>query len=118
MNAPPLRTDELRAVIRQKGFCVKVLAVHVGWGVRTLERRFQEQLRTTPKAWITHERMSFAPSLLAEGHSNKEVASSLRYTREQNFCRDFKRYFGCAPQEFTRREGLGFSLSRFDKELS
>jgi len=68
--------------------------------MRTLERRFGEQFRTTPKAWIMRERMSLAPPLLAEGLSNKQVAAFLSYTCESNFCRDFKRYFGCAPQEF------------------
>jgi len=95
-------TDELRAVIIQKGFRVKAIAVHVGLDVRTLERRFGEQFHTTPKAWIMRERMGFAPPLLAEGLSNKQVAASLSYTCESNFCRDFKRYFGRAPQEFAR----------------
>ena len=100
MRAHLARTDELRIVIRQKGFRVKALAVHVGLDMRTLERRFGEQFRTTPKAWIMRERMSLAPPLLAEGLSNKQVAAFLSYTCESNFCRDFKRYFGCAPQEF------------------
>jgi AraC-like DNA-binding protein len=95
------RAEELRIVIRQKGFRVKALAVHVGLDMRTLERHFGEQFRTTPKAWIMRERMRFAPPLLAEGLSNKEVAAFLSYTCASNFCRDFKRYFGCAPQEFT-----------------
>jgi AraC-like DNA-binding protein len=102
VSARSLQTEELGVIIRQKGFTVKVLAVHVGLGVRTLERRFREQFRMTPKAWIIHERMGFAPSLLARGLSNKQVASSLKYTSESNFCRDFKRHFGRPPQEFAR----------------
>ncbi len=86
---------------------MKVLAVHSGLGVRTLERRFSEQYRTTPKAWIMHERMSVAPPLLAEGLSNKEVAASLNYTCESNFCRDFKRYFGCTPKRFAHKQVSG-----------
>jgi len=81
---------------------VKALAVHLGLEVRTLERRFGEQFRTTPKAWMMRERMGLALPLLAEGCSNKQVAASLSYTCESNFCRDFKRHFGCAPQEFAR----------------
>ena len=100
VSATLLSADELRVVIRQKGYSVKVLAVHVGLGVRTLERRFDRQFKITPKAWIIRERMSFAPGLLAEGLSNKQVAASLSYTCESNFCRDFKRCYGCAPQEF------------------
>jgi len=113
-----LRPDELRGIIRQKGFRVKALAVHVGLDVRTLERRFVEQFRTTPKAWIMRQRMSFALPLLTEGLSNKQVAASLSYTCESNFCRDFKRYFGRAPQKFARISGLFPLVSHFDKELS
>lgn len=102
MSAQHLKPDELRIIIRQKGFSVKVLAVQIGLDVRTLERRFGEQFRTTPKAWIIRERMGFALPLLAEGLSNKQVAAFLNYTCESNFCRDFKRYFGSAPQEFVR----------------
>jgi AraC-like DNA-binding protein len=97
-----LKPDDLRAIIRQKGFSVKVLALHAGVDVRTLERRFHEVFRTTPKTWIVRERMSLAPLFLASGHSNKQVAAALRYTCESNFCRDFKRYFGRAPQEFAQ----------------
>ena len=106
MSAHLLKTDELRIAISQKGFCVKTLAVHVGLDVRTLERRFSGQFHTTPKAWIMRERMSFAPPLLTKGLSNKQVAASLNYTCESNFCRDFKRSFGCTPQEFARIQGL------------
>jgi AraC-like DNA-binding protein len=102
VSAHFLGTDELRVVIRRRGFRVRALAAYFGLGARTLERRFGEQFRMTPKAWITRERMSLAPPLLAEGLSNKQVAEKLSYTCESNFCRDFKRHFGCAPQEFTR----------------
>ena len=102
MSAHALKADDLRIFIKLNGFSVKALAVHVGLDVRTLERRFSQQFHTTPKAWIIRERMSLAPSLLADGLSNKEIAASLSYTCESNFCRDFKRCFGCTPQEYAR----------------
>ena len=55
------------------------------------------------------ERMDFALPLLAKGLSNKQVAASLNYTCESNFCRDFKRYYGCAPQKFAHRKGFVFT---------
>jgi len=106
MGAQRLRVDNLRGILRQNGFSVKTLAVHLGLDVRTLQRHFREQFRTTPKAWIMRKRIQFAPPLLAEGLSNKEVAESLRYTRESNFCRDFKKCFGYAPRQFKRSQGL------------
>ena len=102
MSAHYLSAEELRIIIRRTGFCVKGLAAHLGLDVRTLERRFDEQFCITPKAWIMRERMSLAPPLLADGFSNKQVAAALNYTCESNFCRDFKRCFGSAPQKFTR----------------
>jgi AraC-like DNA-binding protein len=102
MGTNHLKTDELRSVIKQKGFSVKAVAVHIGLDVRTLERLFRQQLQTTPKAWMMRERMALALPLLAEGFSNKQVANSLSYTCESNFCRDFKRCYGCSPQEYVR----------------
>jgi len=106
VSALHLKPDELRVVIGQTGFRVHALAVNVGLGVRTLERHFGRQFHTNPKTWIMRERMSFAPPLLAEGLSNKQVAATLSYTCTTNFCRDFKRHFGCAPQQFARTSGL------------
>ena len=113
MGGYSLKPNELRIVIKQKGFSVKALAGHVGLGVRTLERRFCEQFNTTPKGWIMRERMSFAPPLLVEGLSNKQVAASLSYTCESNFCRDFKRFFGRTPQEFAHIHGSGSAYVAF-----
>ena len=104
--------EELRGIFSQNGFCVKGLAVHLGLDIRTLERRFGRLCRTTPKTWMTRERMSLAPPLLADGHSNKEVAASLNYTCESNFCRDFKRYFGCARTDVRAPSGGRFLCSR------
>ena|ERR1043166_1941578 len=110
MSAPRLKLDELQIIIRQKRFSVKALAVQIGLDIRTLERRFNEQFHTTAKAWIMRERISFAPPLLAEGLSNKQVAASLSYSCESNFCRDFKRFYGSAPQEFAHSQR--FRLTR------
>src|SRR5437763_955526 len=100
MNVQHLRLDDLRAAIEHHGFRVGVVAASLGLNVRTLERRFHDQCSTTPKHWIMVERMNRAPPLLADGFLNKQVAAFLGYTCESNFCRDFKRYFGCAPQRF------------------
>ncbi len=101
-----LNHDKLRILLGQKGFTIKTLATHLGLDVRTLQRRFQAQWRTTPKLWIIRERMLLAPPLLREGLGNKQVAARLNYSCESNFCRDFKRYYGCAPQKFARHEAL------------
>jgi AraC-like DNA-binding protein len=99
-----LNNERLRIAVVQQGFSVKTLAFKLGLEVRTLQRRFRAELRTTPKIWIMRERMLLAPPLLREGLGNKQVADRLSYSCESNFCRDFKRYYGCAPQKFARKE--------------
>ena len=103
MSAQCLSTNQLRIAIKERHFRVEDLAAHIGVEVRTLERRFGEQLHMTPKAWINTERMTAAVRLLTEGLSNKEVAFHLSYQHESSFCREFKRHFGCGPRLFVRR---------------
>src|SRR5258705_5915584 len=113
VGAYSLKPEQLRIVVKQRGFSVKRLAVEVGLDVRTLERRFREQFRTTPKAWIMEERMNLAPPLLAEGLSNQQVAASLSYSCEANSCLDFKRRFGYAPQKFAHARRFGPDRAAF-----
>jgi transcriptional regulator GlxA family with amidase domain len=81
------KLDELRVALRVNGFRVKALAIHVGLDVRTLERRFGEQFHITPKEWIMYERINFAPTLLAKGLSNKQVAASQIFAGTSNVTR-------------------------------
>jgi AraC-like DNA-binding protein len=118
VTPPPLDPDELRSALRRAKFRVKALARQVSLDVRTLERRFDKQLCVTPKAWIIRERMRLALMFLAQGLSNKEIAASLKYTHESNFCRDFKRFFGFPPQTSRKQGSSNPTTSRFDKELS
>ena len=104
MSARVLVLHELHQAVWQSGFNVKKLAGRVGLDMRTLERRFDQQLHTTPKAWIMDQRMAAAPPLLSQGLSNKEVAGCLGYTQESNFCRDFTRVHGLPPQRFVRQQ--------------
>jgi AraC-like DNA-binding protein len=100
MNGRLPATDDLRLIVKENGYCVAKLALSIGLHVRTLERRFSDELHATPKVWIWQERIKLAVPLLTEGFSNKEVAASLGYSCVSNFCRDFKRHFGRAPQAF------------------
>ena len=113
MGACLFELEKLRVAISKNGFNVKALAVQAGLHIRTFERHFSDQFQTTPKAWIIRERMSFAQPLLAAGLSNKQVAVSLSYSCESNFCRDFKRSLGCTPQEFARITRSGGGLVAF-----
>lgn len=104
MSAYSLQADQLRQVTRETGFRVKPLADQMGLGIRTLERRFEEQLLSIPSDWIRQERITASLPLLAAGLLNKEVADRLGYTNSANFGRDFKRVAGCTPREYLRRK--------------
>jgi AraC-like DNA-binding protein len=103
VTALPLQPGELSLIARKNGFRVQDVARRSGMGVRTLERRFKEDFHASPKAWMIGERLRLARLLLAEGQSNKEVAASLGYAYESNFCRAFKGYFGCPPQKLAHK---------------
>lgn len=102
-----LREEDLRRIVRQHGFRVKALAVHLGMTVRTLERRFLLELGMNPKVWLVRERMRLSVRLLTERIPNKQIAAALGYTSDSNFYRDFKRWHGCAPTAYAR--GVRFS---------
>jgi len=118
MNGRLPTAEELRLIVKQNGYCVSKLAVFIGLHVRTFERRFFEQFRSTPKAWILRERMELAAPLLIQGFSSKQVATSLEYSCVSNFCRDFKRHFGRPPKEFVLARQEDGVVSEFDKQLS
>lgn len=106
-------------------YSAKQLARENGLHVRTLERRFGQQLKIPPKRWLIQRRLARGYALLLRGLSNKEIAGKLGCSQVSNFCRDFKRNFGCSPQDLARRIApCGFVTSRdkglscFDKELS
>ena len=89
-----------------------MLALHVGLHVRTLERHFGRLFHTTPKAWITWERMRLAPPLLANGLSNKEVAAALNYTcRVKLLPRLQKMFWLSAARVRTRLEWCAASVA-------
>jgi len=103
---------------RTKGYNVKVLAIHTGVDVRTLERRFREQCATTPKHWIMVQRMKSAMPFLATGLGNKEVAASLGYTCESNFAATSNDTLAARRRSSHAVQGLVAGMSLFDKELS
>lgn len=76
----------------------------MGLEVRTLERRFETGLLTTPRNWIRQERIQGALPMLAAELSNKQIAAQLGYSRATNFGRDFKRVLGCTPRNYRRQQ--------------
>ncbi len=66
--------------------------------LRQLERDFKKYSDATPRAWLRAMQCGFARRLIAEGCSNKEVVTMLRFASQPHFCREFKKIFGVSPQ--------------------
>ncbi len=74
------------------------LADAVGWGMRTLQRRFQEQLGVSPRQHLRYLRFERARQLLAQrGQRAVEVAMAAGYSDQAHFVREFRRFAGITP---------------------
>jgi AraC-like DNA-binding protein len=68
--------------------------------LRQLERYFIGKFGKTPRAWARELQCRRARELIERGYSNKATAVALRFTNEAEFCRVFKKIYGCSPQHF------------------
>ncbi|WP_405564748.1 helix-turn-helix domain-containing protein [Streptomyces sp. NBC_01180] len=76
------------------------LADDVGWGVRQLEHRFQQQIGQRPKAAARVLRMQRARRQLARGRSQGAVAAACGFYDQAHLCREFKAMTGLTPTAF------------------
>ncbi|OIJ97352.1 hypothetical protein BIV23_31295 [Streptomyces monashensis] len=90
-----LRSDAGRVRVEQ-------LASAVGWSRRHLERRFREQVGTTPKALAQVCRLQAALHRLDTGWSVARAAAETGYHDQPHFDRTFKGMMGCTPGQFRR----------------
>ena len=67
---------------------------------RQLQRFFKLRFNTSPSDWLRQRRCLLAKNLLAQGWSNKAVASDLRYADPSHFCHEFKKTFRTSPRLF------------------
>jgi len=96
----------------QAKYQVPALAALLHTNVRTLERRFRQELQTTPQEWLNHLRQMEAERLLDIGKRIKEIADLLGYTQASHFCRHFKESHGMTPKMWKRLIAkAGFSVA-------
>lgn len=77
------------------------LASELALSVRQLQRIFQVELNTTPKAFIITVKLEVAAELLKlPGKNITEVAYSIGFTDPSYFARVFKKYFDLSPSDF------------------
>jgi len=78
-------------------YSARRLAQRIGVSQRKLQRLFRAELACTPGHWLRSQRMQAARVMLESSSTVKEVAYSLGFRNESQFCRDFKQAFGCSP---------------------
>ena len=79
------------------------MARHAGVTARTLQRRFQQALGETPKAYVQSQRVARAQGLLMYTDKTvKRVAEAVGYRDLPTFRRVFRAQTGQSPSEFRR----------------
>ena len=67
----------------------------------TLNRLFNQYLKTTPKAYLEMKKLSFSRMLLMSGKSVTEASAESGFDTPTNFIRTFKRRFGITPKQYS-----------------
>lgn len=71
----------------------------------SLNRSFREEMGLPVSQFITEERMKLAASLLRSGQLSVEaVAEQTGYQSAAGFSNAFKKYYGCSPVNYGKRE--------------
>jgi AraC family transcriptional regulator, transcriptional activator FtrA len=87
---------------------VRELAKRMAVGERTLARKFQQHLGTTPHAWCTAQRMRLAQSILETTSASIDaVAQKVGYRTTEAFRSVFKREVGTSPMAYRQRFKTG-----------
>ena len=82
---------------------LNAVARQAGLSVRTLTRRFREQLGTTPLHWLLAARVRRAQALLETSrHSVEIIAAKVGFGSVSALREQFHRFLGTSPQEYRR----------------
>ncbi len=78
---------------------LETLARIAGMRISSLKTKFKEYEGISPTQFFFEAQMNKARSMLKEGHSMKQIASSLGYANSSNFINAFKRKFQISPNK-------------------
>lgn len=97
--------DCIRASI-DEDWPIERMASSAGTSVRTLARRFHEEIGTTPLTWLKAERVSRAAELLENGALPlSDVWQASGFGSAETFRRDFRKVMGVSPVRYRERFG-------------
>lgn len=78
---------------------LETLSRIAGMSVSSLKTKFKIYVGISPKQFFFEAQMTKALSMLKEGHSVKQIASSLGFVNASNFINAFKRKFHISPNK-------------------
>jgi transcriptional regulator GlxA family with amidase domain len=79
------------------------LAARAGLSPRHFVRLFQQELGTSPAAWVQQVRVDVARQMLEAGDRPKQVAAACGFVDMDTFRRVFQRHAGITPSDYRRR---------------
>jgi AraC-like DNA-binding protein len=67
---------------------------------RQLQRKFHDELHTTPSQYLREYRMKQAVKFLQSSASSKAAGYAVGFSSQAYFCQCFKKYYGCTPTDY------------------
>ncbi len=114
MSARLLRIQSWEKVALAGKFQPEAMAALCLISLRTLERFFASDFKTTPVDWARRLRCRMARQLIDAGWKNTAVVRELFFGNESHLCHEFHRFYGVSPQTFAPvyRENASPATSR------
>lgn len=97
-------------VARNSSYCVDAAARQCGISSRQLFRIFVADMGCSPKKWFKRRQLELGHAVLMRTGCVKIAAYECGYSQVANFCRDFKKEFGCPAGQLL---GLRFPVGSF-----
>jgi len=95
------RVENWISLARLANWSATKLAKDCNVSMSTLKRFFLRRMGKTPKAWLTEQRQYQAKAAIECGLSVKESAFQLGYQHPTQFSRDFKKFWGRSPSDYS-----------------
>ena len=90
---------DLDALALEAKYNVNAFAKLLGVNVRTLQRKFRNQLELTPKNWLRERRLIEAQALLKADWRIASIIDKLGFQTRSHFSSEFKSLCGYSPSE-------------------
>jgi AraC-like DNA-binding protein len=104
-NPDPLVMEAAKLIQMQRGrVSIDRLAGQLFVGRRTLERKFNSLIGSTPKKFAGIVRFQHAISLRKSGLDYLDIVEACDFSDHAHLAHDFKAFAGCSPETFFRNE--------------